>query len=48
MSRTQYTGHSFDIATLVVPFSGLKISCSIRTVLETTINNSALKFTVST
>jgi len=48
MLETQYTGHSFNIATWVVSFSGLKISCSIRTVLEATINNSAFEFAVST
>jgi len=41
-------GYNFDIATLVVPFSGFKISCSIRTVLEITINSGAFEFVVST
>ena len=41
ISETQYTGHSFDKATLVVSFVELKISCSIRTVLEATINSGA-------
>jgi len=48
MSGTQYTGHSIYIATLVVPFSGLNISCLSRTVLEATINSSAFEFAVST
>jgi len=39
----QCTGHSFDTPTLVVSFSGSKISCSIRTVLEVTF-----EFVVST
>jgi len=48
MPETQYTGHSFDIATLVVLFSGSKISYSIRIVLEATINSDTFEFTVST
>jgi len=48
MLEIQYTDHSFDIITLVVPFSGSKISCLIRKVLETTINSSAFEFVVST
>jgi len=39
---TQYTSYIFDIATLVVPFAGSKISCLIRTVSEVTINSGAL------
>ena len=39
MLETQYTGHSFDIVTLIVPTSRSKILCSIRIVLETTVNN---------
>jgi len=45
---TQYTGHSFDTATLVISFSGSKISCLIRIVPEETINSSAFEFVVST
>jgi len=48
ISRTQYTSYSFDTATLVVSFSGSKILCSIRMVLETTINSYAFEFAVST
>ena len=48
MLKTQYTSYSFNIATLVVSFSELKISYSIKTVSEATTNNSALKFIVST
>ena len=44
----QYTSYGFDTETLVVPFSGLKISCSIITVLEATMNSSAFEFAVST
>ena len=84
MPGIQYTGHIFDIVTLLVSFlgivatrkskkkkksnqekqikgkekkkkilefkctmtSGFNISCSIRMVLETTINNSTFKFAV--
>ena len=45
---TQYTGYSFNTVTLVVPFSGSKISYSIRTVSKATINSSAFEFVVST
>jgi len=48
MLEIQYTGYSFDIVTLVVSFSESKISCSIRTVPEATINSSAFEFVVST
>jgi len=48
MLEIQYTDHSFDIITLVVSFSGSKISCLIRKVLEVTINSSAFEFVVST
>ncbi len=49
MLEIQYTGHNFDIATLVVSFLGLKnILYSIRTVLEATINNGTFKFVVLT
>jgi len=48
MLETQYTGHSFDTATFMVSFLELKISCSIRTVLEVTVNNNAFEFVVST
>ena len=44
----QYTSYSFDITTLIVPFSKSKILCSIKTVLEVTINSSAFEFAVST
>jgi len=43
-----YTGHNFDIPTLVVLFLGLKILCSIRIVLEATINNDTFEFAVLT
>ena len=46
--KTQYTGHSFDTATSVVPFSESKISCSIRMVPEEAINSSTFEFVVST
>jgi len=45
---TQYTSYSFDITILVVPFLESKISCSIRTVPEATINSSAFEFAVLT
>jgi len=48
MPGTQYTGHSFDIAALVVSFSELMISYSIKTVPETNINSSAFEFVIST
>ena len=48
MSETQYTSHDFDIATLVVSFSGSKISCLVRTVPEATINSSTVEFVVLT
>ena len=48
MPEIQYTGHIFDIITLVVPFLELKILYSIRMVLEATINNSTFKFVIST
>jgi len=48
MPETQYTGHSFDIATSVVSFSESKISYLIRTVLEATINSSAFELVVLT
>jgi len=48
MPETQYTGHSFNTATLVVSFSGSKISCLIRIVPEATINNGTFEFAVST
>ena len=47
MQKTQYTSYIFDIKTLVVSFSGSKILCLIRIVLETIINNT-FKFAVST
>ena len=37
MPEIQYTGYSFDIATLVVPFSESKTLCSIRTVPEVVV-----------
>ena len=46
--RTQYTGHSFNIATLIVSLLESKTSYSIRTVLEATINSSAFEFVVLT
>ena len=48
MPKIQYTSYSFNIATLVVSFSELKISYLIRTISKATINNSTLKFIVST
>ena len=48
MSETQYTSYSFDTATLVNSFSGLKILCSIRTVPEVTINSNAFEFIILT
>ena len=48
MQKTQYTSYIFDIKTLVVSFSGSKILCLIRIVLETIINNNTFKFAVST
>jgi len=36
-TKYKYISHSFNIATLLVSFSESKISCSIKTVLETTI-----------
>jgi len=48
MLEIQYTGYSFDIATLIIHFLGLKISCSVKTVLEATINNGIFDFAVST
>ena len=48
MLETQYTGHIFDIAIFMVSSLELKISCSIRTVLEVTVNNDAFEFVVST
>ena len=48
MPETQYTGHSFDTEILVVSFSGSKISCSIRMILETTMNSGIFEFAVST
>jgi len=48
MLEIQYTSSNLDIATLVVTFSGLKISYSIRTVLKVIINSSTFEFAVST
>jgi len=45
---TQYTGHSLEIAVLVVLFLGSMISCSIRTVPTATIKRGALELAVST
>jgi len=42
MLGVQCTGYSFDIATLVVSFSELKILCSTRIVSEASINSGAL------
>ena len=46
--RTQYTGHSFNTATLVVSLSEPKVSYLIRIVPEATINSDAFEFVVST
>ena len=48
MPEAQYNSHIFDIATWVVSFSRSKISYSIRTVLETTINSNIFEFVVLT
>jgi len=45
---TQYTGHSLEIAVLVVLSLGLIISCSIRTVPIATIKRGALELAIST
>ena len=45
---TQYTGHSLEIAVLVVLSLGSMISCSIRTVPTATIKRDALELAVST
>jgi len=45
---TQYTGHSLEIAILVVLFLGSMILCSIRTVLTAIIKRGALELAVST
>jgi len=45
---TQYTGHSLEIAVLVVLSLGSMISCSIRTVPIATIKRDALELAVST
>jgi len=42
------TCYSFDITTLVVPFSKSKISYSIRIVPEVIINNDTFKFAILT
>jgi len=47
MPGTQYTGHSLEIAVLVVLFLGSMISCSIRTVSIATIKRDALELAVS-
>jgi len=46
MPGTQYTGHSLEIAVLVVLSSGSIISCSIRTVPIATIKRSALELAI--
>jgi len=47
MPRIQYTGHSLEIAVLVVLSLGSMISCSIRTVPTATIKRDALELAVS-
>jgi len=44
---TQYTGHSLEIAVLVVLSLGSMILCSIRTVFTATIERDALELAVS-
>jgi len=44
---TQYTGHSLEIAVLVVLSLGSMISCSIRIVPTATIKRGALELVVS-
>ena len=44
---TQYTGHSLEIAVLVILFLGSIISCSIRIVPTATIKRGALELAVS-
>ena len=48
MPGTQYTGHSLEIAVLVVLSLGSMISCFIRTVLTATMKRNALELAVST
>ena len=45
--ETQYTGHSLEIAVLVVLSLGSMISCSIRTVPIATIKRNALELAIS-
>jgi len=45
---TQYTGHSLEIAVLVVLSLGSMISYSIRTVPTATIKKGALELAIST
>jgi len=45
--ETQYTGHSLEIAVLVVLSLGSMISCYIRTVPTATIKRGALELAVS-
>jgi len=46
--RTQYTGHSLEIAVLVVLSLGSMISCSIRAVPTVTIKRGTLELAIST
>ena len=48
MPEIQYTSYNFDTATLIVSFSGSKMSYLIRTVLEATINNGVFEIAVLT
>jgi len=48
MPGTQYTGHSLEIAVLVVLSLGSMISYFIRTVLTATMKRNALELAVST
>jgi len=48
MPRIQYTGHSLEIAVLVVLSLGLMISWSIRTVSIATMKRDTLELAVST
>jgi len=47
MPETQYTGHSLEIAALVVLSLESMISCSIRTVPTATLKRGALELAVS-
>jgi len=48
MPKTQYMSYNFDIATLIVFFSGSKILYLIKTVSKAIINNGVFKIAVLT